>query len=162
MQFNIFSDLFLYFKFLISGDTTNIIKYKELKSLYKSFRPAKYRYITKEKKITNLFLQRIYTFYSHINEFKPILDTTLFDQDEKKSQLYLNYFIESNLADDIKNKREKFTKDSMWKKMMESDNPTNTIKEIEDEFILYKNFLSKTNMPKIDKEYYFLYMLNQL
>ncbi|MBN2545558.1 MAG: hypothetical protein JXB50_07165 [Spirochaetes bacterium] len=162
MLLNILADLLLYFKYLVSGDTSNLVRFKELKSLYKSFRPAKYRYLTKEKKITNLFLSRVYTFYSYINEFKPILDTTLFDQDEKKSQLYLNYFIETNLTDDIRNKREKFTKDSMWKKIIESENPTNTLKEIEEEFILYKNFLTKSNMPKIEQEYYLLYKLNML
>lgn len=157
-----FGDLIVYIKYLLSGDTSSLLKIKELKSLYKTFRQSKYRYLTKDKKITNLFLQRVDAFKITLEDIKSILDTTLFDNDEKKKQLYLNYFIESTLPQEIRNKREKFTKDSMWKKVLESDNPNKALKEIEDEFIFYKNFINKNNLPRIEQEYYLLYKLNLL
>ena len=162
MLLNVFRDLFIYIKFLLSGDNIGIIKLKELKRLYKIFKPSKYRYITKDKKITNYFFQKMYLLYTAINDFSSILETTLFNRDEKRAQLYLNHFVESNLPEDIRVKREKFTKEMIWKKIMEAENATKTIKSIEDEFVLYKNFLTRQNMPKLESEYYLLYKLNSL
>ncbi|MCK4795836.1 MAG: hypothetical protein KAT05_00570, partial [Spirochaetes bacterium] len=67
MLLNVFRDLFIYIKFLLSGDNIGIIKLKELKRLYKIFKPSKYRFITKDKKITNFFLQKMYLLYTAIN-----------------------------------------------------------------------------------------------
>ena len=46
MILNIFGDLSIYLKYLLSGDPTSIVKLKELKRLYKTFKPSKYHYIT--------------------------------------------------------------------------------------------------------------------
>lgn len=162
MVLNMFGDLFTYLKFLISGDNKNLMRLRELKRIFKNFRPSKYRYITKEKRITNLFLQRMITFSDAINVFKPVLDTTLFNSDEKKAQLFLNHFVESNLPEDVVAKREKFTKDIMWNKIMESETLSKGIKTIEDEFRMYMNFLTRKNMPKLESEYYLMYKLNTL
>ena len=48
-----------YLKLLLTGDTYTLNKLKELKRLYKTFKHSKYKFITKDKKITNLFLQKI-------------------------------------------------------------------------------------------------------
>ena len=101
MLLNSFSDFFTYLRFMFSGDSASIIKLKELKRLFKTFKTSKYRYITKEKKITNLFIQKLYQLQINLNCFKTILDTTLFSNDEKRAQIFLNYFVESNLQDSI-------------------------------------------------------------
>ena len=156
------ASFFTYLKYLISGDSTNLSKLKELKRLYKTFKPSKYRYITKEKIITNTFLQKIYLLYSYIIQYNKILDETLFNKDENKSLLFLNHFMESYLTEDLRNKREKFSKEAMWERVMESENPSKVIKDIENEFIMYKNVLTRNNMPRVEGEYYLLYKLNTL
>jgi|GEM_PF-1334024 len=162
MLLNIFIDLFTYLKYILSGDSANLIKMRELKALYKVFKPSKYRYITRDKKITNNFLQKIYLLFLSINDFKILLDTTIFSSDEKRAQIYLNHFIESFLSEDIRAKKEKFTKDMIWKKIMEAENVSKTVKGIEDEFIMYKSFLNKKNLPRLEEEYYLMYKLNSL
>lgn len=162
MILNVFSDLFTYVKCLIAGDNEGLVKLRLLKQLYRTFKPSKYRYITKDKKITNLFLQKIFLLYTHILSYKSILESTIFHNDEKRAQLYLNHFIESNLTEDIRSKREKFTKEMMWQKVMESENINRTLNDIENDFNLYLTFLTKHNMPKFESEYYLLYKLNFL
>ncbi len=152
-------NFFIFLKLLISGDTYTLAKLKEQKRLYKTFRHSKYKFITKDKKITNLFLQKIYNMYTAVTNFKPVLDTTIFSKEEKKSQLYLNHFIEAHFPEDIKAKREKFTKELMWERIMESEFPNQTIKDIENEFISYKKFINNENLPKIESKYYLLYKL---
>jgi hypothetical protein len=153
---------FTYIKYLISGDTASLSKIKELKILFKTFKSSKYRYITKDKIITNLFLQKIYNLYSSIIEIKAILSTTLFSNDEAKSMIYLNHYIDSSLPEDVRSKKDRFTKENMWQRIMEAENATKTIKEIEDEFLSYKNILNKKNLPKVESEYFLLYRLNSL
>lgn len=157
-----FKDFITYIKYLLKGDTVALFKLKELKALYKTFKQAKFKFLTKDKKITNLFLQKVNNLYTALNEIKPILENTLFNNDEKKRELYLHYFIESNLPPEIRNKKTNFTKDMMWNKILESENPNQALKEIEDDFIFYKNFITKSNLPKVEQEYYLLYKLNML
>jgi len=153
---------FTYLKYLISGDTGNLAKAKELTKLFKTFKHSKYKFITKEKKLTNLFLQKIYSLDNDVNDFKGILESTLFSKDENKAMLYLNHYIEANLPDEIKNKKERFIKEVMWERVMESENASQTLKEIEEDFNMYKNFLSKERLPRVESEYYLLYKLNML
>lgn len=162
MQLSTFSTLFIYIRFIISGDTEGLAKFKELKSLFRTFKPSKFRYITQEKRITNLFLQKIYSLYMAISGFNQILLNTIFNSDEKKSMLYINYFVESYLSEEIRSKREKFTKDMMWQRIMESDNVSKSIKDLENEFISYKKYLNKKSLPRIESEYFLLYKLSAL
>ena len=155
-------NFFTYLKLLLTGDTYALNKLKEIKRLYKTFRHSKYKFITKDKKITNLFLQKIFNLYTAIINYKSLLDSTLFNKDEKKAQLYLNHFIEAHFPEEIKAKREKFTKEIMWERIMESEFPNQTIRDIENEFISYKKFINKENLPKIESRYYLLYKLHLL
>ncbi len=162
MQIFLTLNFFTYLKLLITGDTFTIEKLKELKHLYKTFKHSRYKFITKDKKITNLFLQKLFNLFTSVISYKPILDSTLFNKDEKRAQLYLNNFIETHFPEEIRLKREKFTKEIMLERIMESEFPTQTIKEIENEFIAYKKFINKDNLPKIESKYYLLLKLYQL
>lgn len=159
MQIFLTVNFFTYLKLLITGDTFTIEKLKELKRLYKTFRHSKYKFITKDKKITNLFLQKIFNLFTSVISYKSILDSTIFNKDEKRAQLYINSFIEAHFPEEIRLKREKFTKEVMLERIMESEFPNQTIKEIENEFIEYKKFINKDNLPKIESRYYLLLKL---
>ena len=154
--------IFTYLKYLLSGDSSSLAKAKELNNLFKAFKHSRHKYITREKKITNLFLQKIYLLFKNVNDFKLILESTIFNKDENKAALYLNHFIESNLPEEIRNKRERFTKEIMWERVVESENASKAIKEIEDEFLMYKSFLTKEKLPRLESEFYLLYKLNML
>jgi hypothetical protein len=154
--------IFLYLKYLIAGNTAEIARIKELNILFKSFKSSKFRYATKDKKITNLFLQKVNNLYQQCLTLRTVLESTIFAPDEKKALLFLNYFIDCNLPPEIASKKEKFTKEAIWQKMIESDNPNKTIKSIQDEFTMYKNNFVKSKMPKFESEYYALYRLYSL
>jgi hypothetical protein len=155
-------NVFFYIKCLLTGNTAAIIKFKELNQLYKTFKNSKYRYITKDKKITHLFIQKIFTLYQSLIFLKPLLEASLFSMDDKKSIILLNYFIDANLPPEMVSKKEKFTKEIMWQKLVESDNPTKTMKSIQEEFNMYKNYFTKTKMPRFEAEYFLLYKLYSL
>ncbi|MCG8568985.1 MAG: DUF5312 family protein [Spirochaetes bacterium] len=157
-----FGDMFQYLKYLITGDTEAMMKMNQLKSIYKSFKPSRYRYVTKEKIITQLFVNKIHTLFQHISKFKNLLESTLFTSDEAKANLYLNYYIESFLPDELKNKREKFLKEMMLQKVMEADNANKMIKKLENEFNVFKQYFNRSRMPRIEAEYLLLYRLNSL
>lgn len=155
-------DMLLYLKHLIAGDTDAIVKLNQLKNLYRTFKPSKYRYITKDRIVTNLFLQKVFGVYQNINKFKVILESGLFSTDEKKSAIYLNYFIESYLPEEMQRKKDKFLKDIMLQKVLESENPGKMMKSIESDFNMYKRFFVRTNLPKLETDYILLYRLNTL
>ena len=113
MLFTAFNSFITYLKYLLAGDSANLQKIKELKKLYKTFKSSKYHFITKDKKITEHFCNKIYSFDMWINIFKSVLDSSLFNIDDKKAHLYLNHFIESDLPENIRNKNEKFTQESL-------------------------------------------------
>lgn len=155
-------NIFTYLKHLITGDTEGLLKLRELSLIYKQFKSAKYKFITKDKILTQLFLNKMYSLYVNTMSFKNLLENSIFSSEEKRSQLFLAYLIESNLPSEIISKKEKFSKDSMWKKIVESDNPNKVIKEIEQEFNLYRNYFTRYNMPKFEAEYQTLYKLYNL
>lgn len=157
-----FGDFFTYLKHLIAGDNEAIIKMKKLKNIYKNFRPSKYRFVTKERVVTNLFLQKVYNVYKILNLFKPIFESTIFSPDEKRADIYLNYYIESFLPEELRTKRDKFLRDSMLAKINQATNPGKVMKSLEGEFRLYKGQFTRVNMPQIESEYLLLYRLNSL
>lgn len=157
-----FSDLAFYIKCIFSGDQAAFIRYKELNILFNTFKSSKYKYILKDKKITSLFMQKIFNLYKSTEILKSMFESSIFSVDDKKSAIFLNYFIDMNSPPEISSKKDKFTRESMWQKVVESDNPTKVIKSIEEEFNMYKNFFTKTRMPKFEQEYYLMYKLYQL
>lgn len=158
----IFGDFFTYMKHLISGNTEALAKFRELKAMYRTFKPSKRRYLTKEKEVTELFLSRIFALYKSISVFRSILESTIFSFDEKKAALFLNYYIESFLPEEIRYKKEKYLKEEMLKKMQESDNPNAFMKQIEGDFNMFRKFFISSNMPKVETEYFLLYRINSL
>jgi len=147
---------------MVSGNQAALIKYKELNILFNTFKSSKYKYVLKDKKITNLFLQKVFNLYKSTSLLKSMFESSIFSIDEKKSALFLNYFIDVNSPPEITSKKDKFSKESMWQKMLESENPTKTMKSIEDEFNMYKNFFTKVRMPRFEQEYFLMYKLYQL
>ncbi|HOJ63323.1 MAG TPA: DUF5312 family protein [Spirochaetota bacterium] len=155
-------NIFTYLKHLITGDTEGLLKLRELNLIYKQFKSSKYKFITKDKTLTQLFLNKIYSLYINVLSFKPLLEATIFNSDEKRAQLFLAYLIESNAPSEIVKKKEKFAKEYIWQKIVESDNPNKLIKDIEEEFKMYRNYFTKYNMPKFEAEYQMLYKLYNL
>lgn len=153
---------FSYIKYIITGNSTELEKIRQLNRMFKVFKSAKYRYITKEKVITPLFVNKIWNIYTHTLSFKSALESTIFNSDEKRSQLFLNYLIELNIPKEIASKKDKFTKEGIWQKIMEGDSPNKVIKGIESEFNMYRNYFTKYNMPKFESEYQLLYKLYNL
>ena len=162
MIFNMFGDMAFYIKCLVTGNSAALLKYKELNVLFKTFKSSRYKYVLKDKKVTNLFLQKIYNLYQSLVILKPLFESTLFSHDEKKSILYLNYFIDSNSPPEITSKKDKFTREAMWQKLIESENPTKSMKFIEDEFNMYKSFFTRSKLPKFESEYFLMYKLYAL
>lgn len=162
MFFNMFVDFFTYLKFFFSGDAAGLMKYNELNSLYKTFKSSKYRFIQKNRIITQLFVQKIFNLYENLMILKPFLESSLFSSDETKSKLLLNHFIESYLNDSMKKKRESFLKDLMLQKVAESENSSNMMKAIEQEFNKFKNFFTRYNLPRLETDYYLLYKVHSL
>ena len=156
------SEVFVYLKHVILGDNEALQKLKQLNDIYKVFKPHKYRYINKDKTVTNLFLMKIYAVFVEFEKFKPHLDSTIFAKDEQKSRLYLNYLIEANISEEARTKGDKFIREFMLQKMKESENPSKTIKMIEEDFLMYKNNFTRSNMPKFETEYNILYKLQHL
>lgn len=162
MIYSVFADLMFYIKCMVSGNQAALIKYKELSVLFNTFKSSKYKYILKDKKITNLFLQKVYGLYKSTSLLKSMFESSIFSTDDKKAAIFLNYFIDVNSPPEISSKKERFTKEAMWQKMVESENATKTMKTIEDEFNMYKNFFTKVRMPKFEQDYSLMYKLYQL
>ncbi len=162
MSMSSVSEFFTYLKHIILGDNEALAKFRQLNDIYKVFKPSKYRYLTKDKYITALFVQKMFSMFEQFEKFKSVIETTIFASDEKKSQLYLNYLIEANLSEEAKNKGDRFLREFMLQKMKESENPSKSMKVIEDEYNLYKNNFTKANMPRFETEYNLLYKLYNL
>lgn len=153
---------FTYIKYILTGNNSELEKIRLLNAIYKSFKSSKYKYIGKDKIITNLFLSKIYALYQSTLSYKQVLESTIFSSDEKRSQLFLHFIIESNLPKEIAAKKDKFTKEAIWQKIMDGENPHKTIKALESEFNMYKNYFSRYNMPKFESEYHALYKFYNL
>ncbi|HPK62588.1 MAG TPA: hypothetical protein PK426_09065 [Spirochaetota bacterium] len=153
---------FTYIKYILTGNNSELEKIRLLNAIYKTFKSSKYRYIGKDKIITNLFLSKIYALYQLTLSYKPALESTIFSLDEKRAQLFLHFIIESNLPKEMAIKKDKFTREAIWQKIMEGENPRKTIKALEGEFNTYKNYFSRYNMPKFEIEYHALYKFYNL
>lgn len=162
MVLNVFGDMIFYLRCILSGNQAALLKYRELNVLFATFKSSKYKYVLRDKKITNLFLQKIFNLYKSAKILNSMLDSTLFSADEKKAALFLNYFIDVNSPQEISSKKERFTKEAMWQKMVESENGTKTMKNIEDEFNMYKNFFTKARLAKFEQDYFLMYKIFQL
>lgn len=158
-MFSGINDFFTYLTHFLKGDTEFIAKNNELKLIYKVFKTSKYKYITKDRAITALFLNKMYNLFQNIFICFELLDNTLFNRDNDKKKLYQKYYIESFFTEDDLTRKNKFDKDAMMKKITESDNPNKVIMNIENDFTEFKKRITTQNFPMIETEYNFLYAI---
>lgn len=149
------SDFFVYLHHLIKGDTEYLLKYNELKLIYKTFNSSKYRYITKDRYVTELFLNKMFSLFKNILICFEFLDSTVFSGDSKRKRVYTRFYIESFFSESDIEFLDKFTKDYIIKKLGDSDNPNKTISLIENEFYDFRKKITSANFPQIEKEYNF-------
>ncbi|HBD96157.1 MAG: hypothetical protein A2015_07490 [Spirochaetes bacterium GWF1_31_7] len=148
-------DFFVYFHHLIKGDSEYLLKHNELKIIYKTFTSSKFKYITKDRYITQLFVNKMFNFFNNILICFEFLDSTLFSNDDKRKRVYTKFYIESFLSDADLEIRDKFTKEYIIRKLNETDNPNKAISLVENEFVEFKKKLSGSDLFKVEPEYNF-------
>lgn len=100
--------------------------------------------------------------YEQTIVIKEFLEKTLFTADPQKQKLFLGFYVESFLTEEEKNKKNRFEKENILKKLLEADHFEKTFSAIENDFYdLKKNFHS-TNLPQVEPEYNFFYHLHHL
>ena len=155
-------NVFDYLQNLLSGNTAELAKISELNNIFKMFKNSKYKYILKDRIITELFLSILISLNKELALLLHTFESTIFSREEAKSNVYLDYLISSYLPKEISDKKIKFTPEAMWEKVAESADFQKEMKSIEDEFNAYKNYFQKSSIPKFEQEYILLYNLYNL
>ena len=154
--------IFDYLKNLLSGNTTELAKLSELNNIFKMFKNSKYKYILKEKIITELFLTKLISLSKELALLAHEFESTIFSREETKANVYLEHLINSYLPNEVASKKIKFTAETMWEKVAEAADFQKEMKSIEDDFNIYKSYFQKSRIPKFEQEYALLSKLHNL
>ncbi len=155
-------NVFTYLQYLFSGNSGELVKLTELNNIFKMFKSSKYKYILKDKIITDLFLSKMVALSKELNALLVTFESTIFAREEAKANIYLGYLIDSYLPKEIADKKIRFTAEAMWEKVAETADFQKEMRNIEDDFNLYKSYFVKAKIPKFDQEYMLLYKLYNL
>ena len=147
---------------LFNKNSENAAKNKELKLILKKLIAKKCKYLAKDKILQQAFSNKIFSLYEQTLVLKDFFDKTLFHKDENRRKLFLYFYIDSFLSDELKKKKDSFDKNLIAKRLRESNTPQKTIELIEHDFMNFKKNYHRENMPEAEEEYNFFYHLYHL
>ena len=140
---------------LFNKNSENAAKNKELKLILKKLIAKKCKYLAKDKILQQAFSNKIFSLYEQTLVLKDFFDKTLFHKDENRRKLFLYFYIDSFLSDELKKKKDSFDKNLIAKRLRESNTPQKTIELIEHDFMNFKKNYHRENMPEAEEEYNF-------
>ena len=155
-------NLFDYILSLFNQNGENAAKNKDLKLILKKLIAKKCKYLTKDKILMQAFANKFFSLYEQTVILKDFFDKTLFHKDESRRKLFLHFYIDSFLSEDLKKKKDSFEKNLIVKRLQESTNPQKTLEVIEHDFVNFKKNYQRDNIPQVEDEYNFFYHLYHL
>ena len=155
-------NFFQYLIYLFKGDNDSIYKIRELNLIYKTFTSSRYKYVTKDRHITQQFLNKIFNLLKSVLICYDFFDSTLFSNDDTRKRVFTRFYIESFLPEQDLDLKDKFSKEFIIKRLQESDNPNKTIQSIEQEFNDFKAKFNNAEFAAVEVEYNFFLSLRHL
>ncbi len=155
-------NLFNYILALFNQNNENALKNKDLKLILKKLAAKKCRYLSKDKILQQPFANKIFSLYEQTLPLKDFFDKTLFNKDENRRKLFMHFYVDSFLPEELRKKRDNFEKNLIAKRLCESSNPQKTLESIEHDFADFRKNYSSENMPEVEIEYNFFYQLYHL
>lgn len=155
-------NLFNYILTLFNRNNENALKNKDLKLILKKLTDKKHKYISKDKILLQPFANKMFSLYEQTLPLKDFFDKTLFNKDETRRKLFLHFYIDSFLPEELKKKKDSFEKKLIAKRLCESSNPQKTLELIEHDFADFKKNYEHESMPGVESEYNFFYQLYHL
>ena len=151
---NIFEKIIDFFHSIFSGDPAEVQRMRDLRQIYQFFKPARFRFVTKNNEATSLFANQLYLLFKAIQPIYTLLKESLFNEHQKISLLYHNHLVEGRIEDSVLEKKAAASKEYMLEKLNTSLDLDKTIKTIEKEMHSFENYLLPANFPTLDREYH--------
>lgn len=155
-------NLFTYILALFNRNSEEALKKKDLKLILKKLTDKKRKYISKDRILLQPFANKMFSLYEQTLPLTDFFDKTLFNKDETRRKVFLHFYIDSFLPEELGKRKDNFEKKLIAKRLCESSNPQKTLELIEHDFMDFKKNYEHESMPDVESEYNLFYQLYQL